>query len=37
MKMDTKKSTEKIQITSPQEAIEGMKKLLVDVSEKYNT
>ena len=27
----------RIQIAAPQEAIEGMKKLLVDVSEKYNT
>ena len=37
MKMDTKKSTKKIQIAAPQEAIDGMKKLLDDVSEKYNT
>lgn len=35
--MDTKKSTKRIQITAPQEAIDGMKKLLDDVSEKYNT
>ena len=26
----------RIQIAAPQEAVDGMKKLLVDVSEKYN-